>query len=119
GTHIVGLISVVDGRRIPANRVTVTVLPLPSNVSLIANPTAPEINQSVDFHASLRRMLRQSISSTGVTAHRAAIGAPPRIRVTCTNLPERMPHSLWRGYARHQFRAPLFRLQYTICLLCS
>jgi PKD domain len=54
GTYRVGLVGIVDGKQIKTNPVSVTVLPLPSAVSLIANPSSPEVNQSVEFHAVLQ-----------------------------------------------------------------
>jgi phage baseplate assembly protein gpV len=54
GTYRVGLVGIVDGKQIKSNPVSVTVLPLPSAVSLIANPSNPQVNQSVEFHAFLQ-----------------------------------------------------------------
>ena len=48
------LVGIVDGRRVPGNRVSVTVLPVLSAVSLTANPTSPEVKQSVEFRAALQ-----------------------------------------------------------------
>jgi hypothetical protein len=53
GSHTVSVNAIVDDRKIPGNPVSVTVLPPPNAVSLSANSTRPEVNQIVEFHASI------------------------------------------------------------------